>query len=68
MPPKPKKASAKKSNATGAAGANANWESGLITAPFEEVCGLTEVVLWFNSAPYLSVVFYCTTKQGVDLL
>ncbi|XP_073330742.1 sperm-associated antigen 17 [Pagrus major] len=37
MPPKPpKKGSAKKSSAVGAAVVNTNWEAGLTTAPFEE--------------------------------
>lgn len=55
MPPKAaKKGSAKKSSAAGAAGGNKNWEAGLTRAEFEEVCYLTEHLLWFKTFLFLS--------------
>lgn len=70
MPPKLKKGSAKKSNVTGATGAaeaNKNWESGLTTAPFEEVCYLAEHFLWFNSGLESCVLFYYVAKQKLNV-
>lgn len=40
MPPKQKKASAKKAKASEATGSSKNTDSGLAKAPFEEVCPL----------------------------
>lgn len=67
MAPKAKKAPAKKSTGPGAAAANKNWETGLISAPFEEVCCFTEGFLLLNSGPFLSVLFYLEAKLGVIL-
>lgn len=60
-----KKGSAKKPNAREAAVVNKNWEAGITSAQFEEVCYLTDFFLRFNFTRVLKTCHCHVTKSNV---